>query len=697
MATAHLGVFLRHLTRGMVAETLTNQSDRQLIEQFLVRRDEAVFETLVRRHGPMVYRVCWRMLQQEQDAEDAFQATFFLLAQKLRTVRKHDSLASWLHGVAHRVALKAKAQVTMRRCHEQQASVSQPVPPDEVTWRELRTVLDVELAQLPEKWRLPLVLCYLEGRTKDEAAEHLGWSRTTLQRRLTEAQAALGRRLKRRGVVWPAALSAVLVSHCAVSAALPWRLLGSTVEAAVCLAAGQARTAIVSANVTALTEGVMKAMFMTKLKIATAALAAAMVIAAGATSAGFSALAAHAQPLKTNPLTLHSPPGLGGEGRVPGAKAVGAPMKPSSGQKPSAETAVSGRVLDPDGNPLAGAKLYLGYTGPKDMKFPVRAASGQDGRFQFTVEQSELDKVDIDHPTIQVMAVAEGYGCDWAAVGPVGEELTIRLVKDGVPIGVRILDPEGKPVAGAKLTVMGVLAPQDLGSYLDAIHNYKAYAPTKRWDGPLPGQSPVVTTGADGRFKLTGAGRERIVRFRLEGPAIASISLDVLTREAQPDAGGGPRGYWSFHGASSDFVGRASRPIRGVVRDKATGKPIAGVSVEHYHGQGPSALTDKDGRYELLGLHKTPEYALNVKPADGLYFQRRVVLQDTPGLGALTCDIELVRGLTVRGRVTDKDTGKPVAAARVEYIPLGGNPHVDKLLPGSWDPRAGTVAGADGS
>src|SRR5262249_33394585 len=207
MATARLSVFLRRLTRGMVAEKLVDQFDRQLVEQFLVRRDEAVFETLVRRHGPMVYRVCWRVLQQEQDAEDALQATFLLLAQKLRTVRKHDSLASWLHGVAHRVALKAKAQAAIRRRHEQQASVTQPVPPDEVTWRELRTVLDAELAQLPEKWRLPLILCYLEGRTQDEAAGHLGWSRTTLQRRLTEAQEALGRRLKQRGVVWPAALS----------------------------------------------------------------------------------------------------------------------------------------------------------------------------------------------------------------------------------------------------------------------------------------------------------------------------------------------------------------------------------------------------------------------------------------------------------------------------------------------------------
>jgi DNA-directed RNA polymerase specialized sigma24 family protein len=105
MATPNLSAFLRRLTRGMVAKSLSDLSDRQLVEQFLARRDEAVFEVIVRRHGPIVYRVCWRVLQHQQDAEDAFQATFLLLAQKLCTVRKHDSLASWVHGVAHRDVL----------------------------------------------------------------------------------------------------------------------------------------------------------------------------------------------------------------------------------------------------------------------------------------------------------------------------------------------------------------------------------------------------------------------------------------------------------------------------------------------------------------------------------------------------------------------------------------------------------------
>jgi len=270
MATTYLSDFFRRLTRGMAAQTLDDHSDRHLIERALAGRDEAAFQAIVYRHGAMVYRVCWRVLQHPQDAEDAFQATFLVLAQKLRTVRKHASLASWLHGVARRVALKAKVQSAGRRRHEHEVSLPDRVPPDDVTWKELRSALDGELGELPEKWRLPLILCYLEGRTQDEAASQLAWSKSTLRRRLEEARAALGRRLNGRGIVWPAALSAVLLSDCLTSAAPG--LVASTVEAAAGVAAGKTVASAASVHVAALTEGMLKAMFITKLKTVTAVL-----------------------------------------------------------------------------------------------------------------------------------------------------------------------------------------------------------------------------------------------------------------------------------------------------------------------------------------------------------------------------------------------------------------------------------------
>jgi RNA polymerase sigma factor (sigma-70 family) len=282
MAISRLSSFLRQLARGMAAERFAKHADRQLVESLLAGQDEVVFEALVRRHGPMVYRVCWRVLQQTEDTEDAFQATFLLLARKLGAVKKRDSLASWLHGVAHRVALDARKQADRRRRHEGHAPVSHSSPPDEITWRELRTVLDTELASLPEKLRLPLILCYLERRSQEEAARQLGWSKSTLQRRLEEARTALGRRLTRKGLVWPAALSAVLVSDCVAPAALSLKLIGSTVEAAVCTLVGRTVAGILSTNVTVLAEGVVKAMFISKLKSIVPALVLMGVLTTGA-------------------------------------------------------------------------------------------------------------------------------------------------------------------------------------------------------------------------------------------------------------------------------------------------------------------------------------------------------------------------------------------------------------------------------
>ncbi len=221
MATATLSVFLRRVTRAAGAGPLRHLPDDQLLERFLVQRDDSAFEVIVRRHGPMVLRVCWRALRQIQDAEDAFQATFLLLAHKVGAIRKRASLSSWLHGVAHRVSLKAQAQRLAKRRHEGQLVETQRRSLEEITWAELRPLLDEELQALPEKLRLPLILCYLEGKTQDEAAGVLKWSKCTFRRRLEEAREALRRRLARRGVALSAVLGAFLLSDCAASAALP--------------------------------------------------------------------------------------------------------------------------------------------------------------------------------------------------------------------------------------------------------------------------------------------------------------------------------------------------------------------------------------------------------------------------------------------------------------------------------------------
>lgn len=290
MATANRSTFLQRLTRGLAAQALDDHTDRALIERFLIRQDDAAFEAMVRRHGPMVYRVCWRVLQQAEDVEDAFQATFLLLAQKLHSVRRQDSLASWLHGVARRVALKAQARAATRRLHEQERARSPASAGEDLTWRELRLVLDAELMQLPEKWRQPLLLCYLQGRTQDEAARQLRWGKNTLRRRLEEARLALSRRLQRQGVVGPAASAAILLADGMAPAAVPTGLLDSTVTVATSVAAGRAAPGF-SVQVVALTEGVGTTMALTKFKLMAVVLLGAGFLCLGIGTLALQALA----------------------------------------------------------------------------------------------------------------------------------------------------------------------------------------------------------------------------------------------------------------------------------------------------------------------------------------------------------------------------------------------------------------------
>jgi RNA polymerase sigma factor (sigma-70 family) len=659
MSSAQVGAVLRHIRRLAAARPDRELPDRQLLERFAARRDQDAFAALLKRHGPMVLGVCKSVLRDAHGAEDAFQAAFLLLAQKADSIHRREavSLSGWLYRVAYHLAVRAKANAARRKVLETRAVITPPADPVlDMSLREVRAALLEELHALPEQYRAPLVLCGLEGKSLDEAARLLGWTRGAVKGRLQRGRQLLRTRLRRRGLELPGLLFATALALNSSSAQVPAALADSTLRAALKVAAGGAVVAgVVSAEVTALVHGANKAMFVSKAKIATALL---LSLCLAATVFG---LARHRAAAADPPPQLDQA------------------EKPKAQPKAEATVEVRGRVLDPDGNPVAGAKLYLAQA--------EKATTCTDGRFRFAVARTELEK------SPQVMAMAEGHGCDWAAVDPAREDLTLRLVKD-VPIRGRILDPDGKPVAGAKLTVTGISVPEgdDLGGYAEAFRQGGDYVFAKDWEGSLPGRPAVLTTGADGRFKLAGTGRERVVHFYLEGPAIASVELDAMTRAAEKVAA---RRRQLF-GASFDYVAVASRPIRGVVRDKDTGKALAGVSVRAWTNPRCQALTDKEGRYELLGLPKASFYSMAVKPADGLYFQRHADAEDTPGLGAVTADIAMVRGLTVRGKVTDKE-GKPVAEARVEYYPLLPNANINKKLPGRWVPRAAAVTGPDGS
>jgi RNA polymerase sigma factor (sigma-70 family) len=195
-------------TRG--AQAGGGLRDPQLLERFVSFQDEEAFATLVQRHGPMVLGVCQRVLGNSHDAADAFQGCFLVLARRARAIRRPESLAAWLCGVAYRVARKMKTTACLRRTREKQLPARPAMCPPDLSWRELLAAVDEEMQSLPDKHRQPLVLCFLEGLSQEEAAEQLGWVRGTLKRRLERGRELLRQRLIRRGLALGVAAFAML-------------------------------------------------------------------------------------------------------------------------------------------------------------------------------------------------------------------------------------------------------------------------------------------------------------------------------------------------------------------------------------------------------------------------------------------------------------------------------------------------------
>jgi RNA polymerase sigma factor (sigma-70 family) len=222
-------LLLQHVRRLAAAAS----SDEQLLADFLARRSDEAFAALLGRHGPMVLNVCRRVLHDAHAAEDVFQSTFLVLAGRAGTIRRRASLAGYLHGVAYRLAVRARRRGL--RCPPAAVCDRPAAAPEDLAWKEMLGILDEELSRLPDPYRAPLVLCYLEGRTRDEAARHLGWGLNTLRRRLARGKKLLEARLRGRGVTLPATLAGVLAAG---AASVPGPLRAATLAAAGARAAG---------------------------------------------------------------------------------------------------------------------------------------------------------------------------------------------------------------------------------------------------------------------------------------------------------------------------------------------------------------------------------------------------------------------------------------------------------------------------
>jgi RNA polymerase sigma factor (sigma-70 family) len=693
MATPALRRLTHTLRQTFEADRLGGLPDCELLARFLARRDAAAFEALVRRHGPLVLAACRKVLG--DGADDAFQATFLVLLRQARSIRRLRSVGPWLYGVAHRIAVRARADALRRRRREADAATpADAAATADLSWREACAVLHEELDRLPENYRLPLLLCYLEGKSRDEAAQQLGWSPGALKGRLERGRERLRRQLERRGLAPAVGLLAVGVAAPAALGSVPPGLVDSTLNLAFAPAARAAEVA----QAVLLARGVERAM--TTVRRTTWATA---LLLAGAVGVGLAVAAARP-----------------GGGPPAAAKAADAGPGPAA---PGRAVAVSGRVLGPDGKPFAGVKVYLPVLPGKVMKVlehageeevlkhvvsPVRATTGADGTFRFTVGLGEGDF------SPGVVAVADGFGPDQAefprnGVPPAeAAGLTLRLVPDDVPVRGRLMDTEGRPVPGAAVTLLGVEVPPggDLTAYLKEYGQdpRRTYG-KNRYLFVAPPLVAAVSVGADGRFTLRGVGRDRIAVLRVTGTAAEETVLHVLTGAGldaksiprpAPDAGG----LATTYGPAFTHVVSPARGIMGTVRERGTGRPVAGVRV---WGNGPDfhnqahAVTDAAGRYRLTGLAKGSKRRLVLYPPEGspLLGATRE-MPDEAGLAAQRADFELARGVVVTGRLTDRTTGRPVRG-NLSYLPLPDNTFLKELPdPRERFDRTSQPTGADG-
>jgi RNA polymerase sigma factor (sigma-70 family) len=279
---------LRLIRRIADNHRVAQLADAELLRDFSARRDGGVFRALVSRHGAMVFNLCRSILGNDADAEDAFQATFLILAQKAQTIRKRASVGSWLYGVAYRTACRARADRAKRHHHETSAPRPAAIgPSDDLTWREVRAVLHEEISKVSDCYRAPLLLCYLEGKTQDEAARELRVSKDTVKKRLDRARALLRKRLLRRGL-GPVAVVITASWPLARASAMPGAgSILAVVRAATLIATKETMIAgLISVRVAALSRGVLKSMFLFKLSTMAAGFLVASLLAVGTLLAG---------------------------------------------------------------------------------------------------------------------------------------------------------------------------------------------------------------------------------------------------------------------------------------------------------------------------------------------------------------------------------------------------------------------------
>jgi RNA polymerase sigma factor (sigma-70 family) len=560
MATSK--TLLSRAIRSAIAIGIASENDRDLLRRFADTGDQQAFAHLFRRHFGLVFGVCHRALSNAQDAEDACQATFLILARKARSADWQQSLANWLYTTARRVSRNVLVTAQRRLRREKRAAVPESVQAvDQMTGRELLAVLDEELDRLPPRFREPLVLCYLQGLTRDEAANRLGVPLSTLKSHLERGRKRLGEALTRRGCAPGAGLFAVALSP--PSHAVPPGLL----QAVLASLSGSPSVAVASVVRQVVVDRAVNRSVV------------ALLLLAGVAALGFGLVSVNLSAAARTP---------------PQAASAQAPAPDQPPGKEPAKVAahsgitVTGRAFRPDGEPLAAAKLILVAAEMPPTQLGTTDAAG---RFTVSLPKNTLSR--------RLVVQSDAFGTDFVELDRFvpGTEIVLRTVRDNAIRG-RLVDTQGKPVAGATVTgsSLAIYPGESLDSFLTEWKTRPYYAPMppgvkNLWNGMASYLS--AKTDSDGRFALHGAGAERVALLRVSGPGIADFQVMVVnragfdpgpynetTRKKQPP-GGAALGYNpALYGPDLSLVAEAEKVIEGTITDEETGSPRVGISVQ---------------------------------------------------------------------------------------------------------------------
>jgi RNA polymerase sigma factor (sigma-70 family) len=489
MAANDRSKVIQHLRRVALRKDGAGLTDAQLLEEYLNRREEAALAALVHRHGPMVWGVCRRVLPNYHDAEDAFQAAFLVFVRKAASIASPELLANWLYGVAHQTALKARATTAKRSMRERQVKeMPEPAAAENDLWNELQPLLDQELSRLSDKYRSAIVLCDLEGKTRKEAARQLGVPEGTVAARLSRGRKMLAQRLVRHGLAISAGSLAAVMAQNTASAAVPSLVVGSTIKAANLFAAGQTAAAGgISAKAVALMEGVLKAMFHTKLKIATT-----IVLGMGLLGISWGLYPTRAAaPPEAKDVAAPPPPSESAKA----GKERGIPAKEDQGEKKihlpkgpaPAQVLVS---LTKDGKLVVKAEQFVAlgihhlplphaaalpvpvpegaHPGPRvlfrDIDGDLAATARPQDPTELSYDLKEVQVIDTKGKEIGKKELAKLLEQETIAVATFGDQppdpLHLRILKEGTLVFMLPLPPPDKiPFPGAKQTMLHGLGP----------------------------------------------------------------------------------------------------------------------------------------------------------------------------------------------------------------------------------------------